>query len=253
MDTTDLTANSQQSPTEKLENALKDIYCLSGLGADERVFQNLKFQGYKPVHIYWLEPKKRESIADYTQRLTAQIKLERPILIGLSFGGIIAVEIAKQIDTEKVILISSTKNKQEIPFYFKMFRWLPIYLLLPAKLLLWFGKIIASWFFGIETIDERKLLNAILFDTNAHFVKWAIHQIVIWKNELIPHNVYHIHGEGDRIFPFQFVREDFSVEKGGHLMIMSRADCISNLIQKIVNLNTNLPTEITDSLANDAS
>ena len=236
MDTIDIKQDLQPTLTEKLENSLKNIYCVSGLGADERVFKKLEFEGYQPIHIRWLEPEPGENITDYTKRLTAQIKSERPILIGLSFGGIIAIEIAKQIDTEKVILISSTKDRQEIPFYFKMFRWLPIYLLLPAKLILWVGKLLASWFFSLETIAERKLFKAILFDTNARFLKWAIHQVVIWKNELIPKNVYHIHGEGDRIFPYQFVHEDFSVE-GGHFMIMNRAEYVSQLIQKIVDLN----------------
>ena len=238
MDSTDIQNNSQSASTDKLENALKDIYCISGLGADERVFQKLEFQGYQPVHICWVEPKKRESISEYSMRLTTQIESERPILIGLSFGGIMAVEMAKHIDTEKVILISSTKNELEVPFYFKIFRWLPIYQLLPAKLMLWLGQLIASWFFSLETVAERKLFKAILFDTNARFFKWAIHQVVIWKNELIPHNVYHIHGKSDRIFPFRFVSEDFSVENGGHLMIMNRAELVSNLIQKIVNLNS---------------
>jgi pimeloyl-ACP methyl ester carboxylesterase len=229
--------NSQPTINEKLENSLKDIYCISGLGADERVFQKLKFKGYQPIHIRWLEPKTEESIKDYTERLTHQIKAEKPILIGLSFGGIIAVEMSKQIAIEKIILISSTKNCQEIPFYFKMFRWLPIYLLLPAKFMLWMAKFIASWFFSLKTIDERKLLKAILFDTNARFVKWAIHQIVTWNNELIPENTYHIHGESDRVFPYQFVHEDFNIKHGGHLMIMSQAEYISNLIQKIIDLD----------------
>ena len=118
-------------------------------------------------------------------------------------------------------LISSTKNKQEIPFYFQIFRWLPIYLLVPARLMLWIGQLLATWFFSLETIDERKLLKAILFDTNGGFVKWAIHQIVTWKNELVPENIYHIHGESDLIFPFQLVQEDFCVKKGGHFMIMN--------------------------------
>ena len=227
---------SQPSPSEQLENALKDIYCVSGLGADERVFQKLKFEGYRPIHIKWIEPEAKESISDYTKRLAEQIKAERPILIGLSFGGLIAVEIAKHIATEKVILISSTKKQQEVPFYFKIFRWLPIHRLLPAKFLLWIGRFFAAWFFSLQSIDERKLLNAILFDTDARFMKWAINQVVIWKNELIPENIYHIHGESDRIFPYQFVHEDFNVKKGGHFMIMSQAEYISNLIQKIVNL-----------------
>ena len=249
MDTVNIKEESQPTLTEKLENALKNIYCISGLGADERVFQKLELQGYQPIHIRWLEPDDRENIADYARRLTAQIKSEKPILVGLSFGGIMAIEIAKQIDIEKVILISSTKDCHEIPFYFKMFRWLPIYLLLPARLILWLGKLLASWFFSLETVAERKLFKAILFDTNARFLKWAIHQVVIWKNELIPENIYHIHGEGDRIFPFQFVREDFSVENGGHFMIMNRAELISNLIQKIIDLEVE-STELTLNSSN---
>ena len=238
MESTDIQNEPQPTLTEKLENALKNIYCISGLGADERVFQKLQFEGYQPIHICWLEPEKGESIADYARRLTTQIKSERPILIGLSFGGIIAIEMAKQIDTEKVILISSTKDRQEVPFYFKIFRWLPIYQLLPAKLILWFARLLASWFFSLETVAERKLFRAILFDTNARFMKWAMHQVVTWKNELIPNNTFHIHGTSDRIFPYQFVHEDFSVEHGGHFMIMNRAERISNLIQKIVDLDT---------------
>ena len=229
---------SQATPSEKAENALEDIYCVSGLGADERVFQKLRFEGYRPIHIKWVEPEEKESISDYTKRLATQIKAERPILIGLSFGGIIAVEIAKNIATEKVILISSTKNKREVPFYFQIFRWLPIYLLIPARLMLWLGQLFASWFFSLETVDDRKLFKAILFDTDARFMKWAIHQVVIWKNELVPDNTYHIHGESDRIFPYQFVHEDFSIKKGGHFMIMDRAEYISNLIQKIISLDT---------------
>ncbi len=238
--------NSQSLPQEtkpeaRLENALKDIYCVSGLGADKRVFQKLKFQGYQPIHIQWIEPQQGENIADYARRLTTQIKSDYPILIGLSFGGIITVEIAKQIPTEKVILVSSTKNKHEVPFYFQIFRWLPIHRLFPAKLMLWASQWMATWFFSLETVAECKLLRAILFDTNARFLKWAIHQVVIWKNELIPDNIYHIHGKSDRIFPFKFVNEDFSVEKGGHFMIMNQAEYISKLIQEIIDSHTESP------------
>ncbi|MEL6928209.1 MAG: alpha/beta hydrolase [Cyanobacteria bacterium J06600_6] len=229
---------SQVNPEAKLEPALKDIYCVSGLGADERVFQKLKFEGYRPIHIKWIEPEKKENISEYTKRLASQITAEKPILIGLSFGGIIAVEIAKNMATEKVILISSTKNQQEVPFYFQIFRWLPVYLLIPAKFMLWVGQIFAAWFFSLESVDERQLLKAILFDTDANFMKWAIHQVVTWKNELIPENTFHIHGESDRIFPYQFVREDFNVKQGGHFMIMNQAEYISNLLQKIIDLKT---------------
>jgi pimeloyl-ACP methyl ester carboxylesterase len=226
---------SAQLTKEQSEKALKDIYFISGLGADKRVFQRLEFKGYRPVHIDWLEPQPGESLTDYAQRLITQIKSEHPIIIGLSFGGIVAVEIAKQIQVDRVILISSTKDKSEIPFYFKLFRWLPFHRIFPYKSFLFIGYWLIRWFFGLESQDECQLLKAILFDTDANFIKWAIHQVVIWNNETIPDNLYHIHGLRDRIFPIRFVEPDFVIEKAGHFMVSNRAFQISKLLEKIIN------------------
>ena len=231
------TVAAVKSPTQAvkaLQHSLKDIYFVSGLGADERVFRLLKFEGYQPVHLQWLEPEPGEAIEAYAKRLSTQIKSDCPIIVGLSFGGMIAVEIAKQIDVEKVILVSSAKTASEIPPYFKLFRWLPIHRIFPFKSLLWGLYWIANWFFGPETGDERKLLRAILLDTDPHFLKWALHRVVLWKNQTIPERLYHIHGMGDRIFPPWFVSADFILEKAGHLMILNRAAHISTLLEKII-------------------
>lgn len=217
------------------EKAQKNIYCISGLGADRRVFTKLIFKGYQPVHINWLTPNKKENLADYAKRLAADIKEEKPILIGLSFGGIVATEIAKQIATEKVVLISSAKEQTEVPWYFRWFRWFPVHLLIPFKSLLWAVYWLINWFFGLETIEERKLLKAILLDTDAVFLNWAIDRVIRWKNQTIPDTIYHIHGTCDRVFPLNFVEANVTVEKGGHFMIMNRAEQISDLIDTIVN------------------
>lgn len=227
--------NSQPNQLTTKEKAQKNIYCISGLGADKRVFTKLIFKGYQPVHINWLTPNKKESIADYAKRLATEIKDENPILIGLSFGGIVAIEISKQITTEKVILISSAKEQAEVPWYFRVFRWFPIHLLIPFKSLLWAVYWLINWFFSLETVEERKLLKAILVDTDRVFLKWAINQVVQWKNQTIPDNIYHIQGTSDRIFPLSFIEANFTVEKGGHFMIMNRAEQISNLIETIIN------------------
>ena len=88
---------------------MKNIYFFSGLGADERVFQYVDLSFCNPVFIKWNMPMKDECIENYALRLTEQIIEENPILVGVSFGGMIAVEVAKLIETEKVILISSAK------------------------------------------------------------------------------------------------------------------------------------------------
>lgn len=219
---------------ERLENALKDIYFISGLGADERVFRLLRFEGYHPVHIRWLRPERGESLHHYARRLTAQIQAERPIVIGLSFGAIVATEIANHIDVDKVILISGVKHQSEIPFYFKFFRWFPLHRFFPFKTLLWAGYWLLNWLFGLETVAERQLLKAILQDTDAWFLKWALHQVVIWRNDTVRDNFYHIHGSNDRIFPIRWIEPDFVVDRGGHLMVVSQAVPISMLIEKII-------------------
>ncbi len=220
--------------SEQIEKALKDIYFVSGLGADERVFYLLKLKGYQPIHIRWLKPERNETIADYAQRLTEQIKVDRPIIIGLSFGGIISIEIAKHIEVEKVILISSAKTDSEIPLYFKLFRWFPIHRVFPFKTLLWTTYRLAYWIFSLETPDECQILRSILVDTDADFLKWALHKVVTWKNQAVSDCLHHLHGTGDRIFPIHFVTPHAKVEQGGHFMVMNRATQISSLLEEIL-------------------
>lgn len=225
---------SQFQEIKQIEKALKDIYLVSGLGADQRIFQMLKFEGYRPVHIRWLRPHRGESIEAYALRLTAQIKTDKPIIIGLSFGGMIAIEIAKQIPVTKVVLLSSVKDFYEVPPYFRVFRWFPIHRIFPFKSILWAIYGFAYWVFGVNDPDERKLLKVILLDTDPHFLKWALHRVVTWKNETVPKNLSHIHGLCDRIFPALFVEPDFTLEQAGHLMVFDRAAEISQLITKII-------------------
>ncbi len=229
-----MTKNNQVNSLTKAEKASKNIYCISGLGADKRVFRNLKFAGYQLVHLDWLAPNKREKLSDYAKRLAEAIEDKEPILIGLSFGGMVAVEIAKQIKVKQVILISSAKQADEIPWYIKLFRWLPIHCFIPIKSLLWTVYWLINWFFGIETVEERKLLKEILKDTDAKFLNWAINRVVFWKNEITPKNIYHIHGTSDRIFPISFVKPDITLEKGGHLMVVNRADRLAKIIDRLI-------------------
>lgn len=215
-------------------NALKPIYFISGLGADERIFRWLRCDGFRPQHIRWIEPAKGESLEAYTQRLADQIEDEQPIVVGLSFGGIIAIELAKQIETEKVILLSSTKTAAEVPIYFKLFRALPIHRIFPFKSLLWGFLWLAYWLFAPEGTDQRQLFKTVLIETDAHFLKWALHKVVTWRNQEVPDTVVHIHGKRDRIFPYRFVSPDYAVERSGHLMVMNRAEEISDLLEKVI-------------------
>ena len=212
----------------------KQIYIISGLGADERVFQNLDFSAFSVNHIHWLPVEASETIEQYASRLHRQIKIPNPIIIGLSFGGMMAIEVAKQIRTEKVILISSAKTKDEIPLMYQLIGRLRLHRIVPTRILK-SSNFITNWLFGVRSTENKQLLKQILNDTNPDFLKWAIHQIVSWKNTSVPGNCIHIHGTKDHILPIRCVNPDISVKNGGHLMILDVATEISQILHTTLN------------------
>lgn len=212
-------------------NLDKNIYIFSGLGTDERVFVNIDLNEFHPTFIKWIVPLSNESIEDYAFRLLPQIKQPKPILIGLSFGGMMAIEVSKQIATEKVIIISSAKTYKEIPLYYRipglinMHKWMPFRKL--KKL-----NFITSWFFGTQSKTENKLLLQITKDTDPNYVKWAVDKIIKWHNNQIPANLYHIHGTKDRLLPLSKSQYDKPIEGGGHLMIMNKSTQITEILKQ---------------------
>jgi hypothetical protein len=140
----------------------------------------------------WVIPQKRETIENYASRLLSQIITNRPILIGLSFGGMISVELAKQIHTENVIIIASEKTKAEIPLYYRLGGKLRLHRLLPIHLLKE-TNLFSNWVFRNSSVSDKQLLKSIFTGTNPIFLKWAIDQVVCWRNQIQLENIKHIH------------------------------------------------------------
>jgi hypothetical protein len=139
--------------------------------------------------------------------------------------------VAKQIETEKVILISSAKTRCEIPFYYRIAGYLSLHKLLPVFLLKSVN-FFTFWLFGTHTKAEEILLKNIINDTDPTFLKWAIHKIMTWKNQTQLVNLKHIHGTADRILPLRFVKADQEIQEGGHLMVLNHREEIDNFFKK---------------------
>lgn len=210
---------------------MKDIFLISGLGADRRVFDFLDLSAYSCHYISWIDPLQDESIERYSARLSEQIESPNPILIGVSFGGMIAVEIGKQIKTEKIILISSARTRSEIPWYTRLTGMLNLHKLASASWLKKPGQML-FYFFGVKHAEEKALLAQIVRDTNSDFLTWAIDKIARWKNISVPDNTLLIHGSDDRLFPFN--KGDITIPQGGHFMIVNKGEEISNHVKQLL-------------------
>ena len=212
----------------------KKLFLISGLGTDERMFQRLNFFNTETVFIHWIAPEKNETITSYASRLLPQITEVNPIIIGLSLGGMIAIEIAKQIKTEKIILISSIKSKEELPFLYRLAAFLNLNKFVPQQLYKQTNLFI-YWLFGAKTKEDKNLLKAVLQDMDLHFVVWAVNEILNWKNKFIPNNLFRIHGSGDKLLPIKDPLHFYQIKNGGHLMVLNKADEVSAALKEILN------------------
>ena len=212
---------------------MKPVYCISGFGADERVFSKLNFNGYDVHFIPWIIPQEKENIASYAARMSESIKDKNPVLLGLSFGGIMCIEIAKIINTSQVIIISGIKTRHELPFWMKFAGIFKLDKVFPLRTFR-FIEPLENHNLGIETAEELNLVRYYRNTINQQYTNWATHQIINWKNDWIPERLYHIHGGMDHIFPARNIKADYVIPDGGHFMIMNRAEKINGIIQGLL-------------------
>lgn len=211
---------------------MQDVYFISGLGADWRLFQYLDLTSIRPHFVRWITPLKNESWENYAQRLLTQIPSPNPILIGMSMGGMMAIEISKLIPTRQVILISSAKTCHEIPPYFRLLRIFRGHEWCSYRLLTWLGLQIGGWLFGATGKVERQLLKEIIHDTDETFFRWAWHRVASWRNTVVNDHTLHLHGNKDHMLPIRYVKPDYVIDGGTHLMVLSKSEEISAILQK---------------------
>lgn len=208
-----------------------NLYALSGLGADKRVYQNLELN-YNLIHLDWIRPNKNENLPDYAKRLSTPINTKEPFgIIGVSFGGMVAIEMAKQLNPKITILISSAETKFELRTIYRIFgktnfiKLVPLFCFnMPRK--------IAYYLFGAK---NKKLLKAILDDADMYFTKWAVSQLIIWKNETKPTRLIKINGKKDKLIPSKHHKNTIFISDGEHFMIVDNASKVSELINNELN------------------
>ena len=206
------------------------MYCLSGLGVDQRAFQNINPKGIELIHIEWIEPLTDETLEQYSKRLFDKIQPEDNYkLIGVSFGGMIAIEFSKIKKPSKLFLVSTLISRKELSIIFKLGSMLKIHKLIPTSLLKK-SNYFTNYLFGINDELDKKLLKEILNDTDPKFLKWAINAIVNWDNTLNIDGI-RIHGTNDKILPISSSNL-IKIDQGGHFMIVNKGKEITNIIER---------------------
>lgn len=210
------------------------VYFISGLAADGRVFKNIQLpDGFEPVYLDWISPFKDESLRDYAHRLAEKIDTsEKFVLVGLSMGGMVAVEIANRIPAFLTIIIASVPISSQLPYYFRIAARLYLHRLISIRLIK--NAAIAKRLFTTETKEDKELLKTVIRESDPAFIKWALAAILHWQNETIPEKLIHIHGSRDEILLMKNTRPTHIIPKAGHLMVMNRAQEINKLLREVL-------------------
>ena len=209
-------------------------YFISGMAADSRIFCHIRLpQGYEAVHLEWIKPEKNESLASYALRLAQRIDTSEPfVLIGLSFGGMLASEIARLRNPMKTIIISSIGCANELPWYFKRAGRIGLHRAVPIKLLK-AGTIIKNMIGAASKEDKAIIIDYARFADPA-LVRWSLHAIVNWDQYQRLPGIIHLHGSKDLMLPLRYTHPDYIIKDGGHLMVFNKADEVNSILNEVL-------------------
>lgn len=212
------------------------IYLIHGQGSDARLFSKLKLNpAFDTLCLHLPVPEKGENMQSFALKLIPKIDTSGPfILIGVSLGGMVAAELNEIIHPLQTIIISSAKNRNELPKRYRLMRSFPIYKVFPA------GLIKSSSFIMQPLVEpdrkkEAKLFKSMLKKKDKLFLKRSISLIMQWKKkENTGKPLIHIHGTNDHTIPIKNIKADIVIANGSHMMALTQAQLISEKINEIL-------------------
>ena len=210
------------------------IYFVPGMAANSKIYERIRVDKnrYTTHFLEWKIPLSiDESISDYAKRMCEEITHDNPILVGVSFGGVVVQEMSKHIATRKIVLISSIKSNQELPKRLKLIQATKIYKLFPARFLENLESHI-SYFLSDYQQKKADAYKKYMSVRNTDYLHWAIYNILHWQQQAPLDNTLHIHGTNDRVFPIKHIKACIEIEGGTHVMILTKATVISKILEE---------------------
>lgn len=209
---------------------------MPGMAASPAIFERIELpeENFEMHLLEWEIPNPGESLKEYAKRIAGKVLHENPILVGVSFGGVLVQEMKQFLNPRKVIIISSVRSSAEFPRRFKVAKTTKAYKLLPTKLLENI-QLLAKFSFGPSIVKQRlALYEKFLAVRDKRYLDWAIEQIINWERKEIDEEIIHIHGDADEVFPPKYIKNFIPVKGGTHIMILTKYRWLNENLPKIM-------------------
>ena len=211
------------------------VYFMPGLAANASIFERISLPAdqFDTYFMEWEIPLDNETLSEYAKRISKKVTHENPVLVGVSFGGILVQEMAQFLNPSKIIIISSVKSNLEFPTTFKLAKQTKAYKLIPTSLI---DNVynLAKFTFGEKVIKRLKLYQMFLTVRDKKYLDWSIEKIILWDRIKANPNVIHIHGDADEVFPIKYIKNCIVVKGGTHIMILTKYKWINVNLPKII-------------------
>ena len=153
-------------------------------------------------------------------------------LVGNSMGGIMVMELIKHVQPQKVVLISSVKSRNEMPFILTHMKYTNAHKLLPGKGFIGFiqfGSLFKNEILKVPGM--RRLAVSMAKSNDPDFLYWCVNAIIKWNGkEDYRKDIIHIHGTKDEMFPYRNIKNAIPVQGGTHSMLLIHHKEVNQLL-----------------------
>lgn len=201
-----------------MEATKAPIYLLPGMAVDFPVFARLLPLLPNAFMVDFPVPYQRESLISYARRMASLLPAQS-FVAGVSFGGIVALEISRILRPLGCILISSIQHPKEFPPWIRACRVIGGRTCSQAMSI--FGEVAR---YIPKSMRTPSTLRAVpLAGPSGHWHRWATAAVLDWNppSDFDACPLFRIHGGADTTFPARYTHPNVCIPDGLHALPVS--------------------------------
>jgi len=207
---------------------VRKLILLNGMTPGGRIFKKLLplIDNYEVVE--WVDPETDISIQEYAKRIEREVgNVGECDILGVSFGGIVAQEVAPLIGAKNCFIVSSITDLDELNLLHRTLSCLPASFMNTG---------VSS---TVGFLDSSNLLEGKsprykkFFGEQGEWYRWATVAVSSWEPSGVNRDSWiRIHGDADETFKKGHLYSDYVISGATHVLALSHAEELAKIIKK---------------------
>jgi pimeloyl-ACP methyl ester carboxylesterase len=211
-------------------SASLNYYLIPGMGADNRLFHHFHLPNGNVHYLDWIPQGSSRNLSEYASLMAERITTERNIIVGSSMGGMVTVEIAKQIRPLGAVLVSAPTGRHEFPKRLKTLSALKFHRALNSKQVMRISRL-CDLFMGFKTPEQRAMFYDMLEGNGHEFLHFSVGAVLEWQNMTPPPVPFiQILGSEDKLFNPKKISNTHILQGSGHFTAFEKGKEVSKII-----------------------